>query len=872
MSKTVNKTTGNSNGVYIEGNSNLTFTNGSVISGARGVVAGGASTITIADADITAAAVGMYANVATINGERLTVLTTGRNGYGVFANSAAGSISLRDSTVTTLGDYGNGLYVTNGTLLSEQNDVSTSGIGANAVYAYGATGNISVTGGTLTTTGANAAGILASTGGRVTADNLTINSSGAGLSATGASRIDATNLIVNTGSGSSAIAAAAGATIAGTSIQGQAADAGNLVAFDGTATSANSVTLVDSALSVDGSSAIGINSINGINQLSLTNSQLSAADGSAITLQNGSTLNLTLDGSALAGVTLLDATATGTSAQISAANGSVLQGDISVDPAAAANSSLALDNSQWSGSASGLQALTLENGSQWNMADNSSLSSLTLNDSTLNFDHSNGRSTTLTVNGDFAGTGGTLVMNTVVAGDDSDTDKLRVTGNTSGATSVVVNNAGGSGAQTLNGIELITVDGNSDGEFSQKGRIVAGAYDYHLARGTGTDSKNWYLTSDVNIVPPVTPVTPITPITPVTPVTPVTPEVPDTGIVPPAVPGTGSVVRPVVIPQHQMIIRPEVGNYLANIAAANTLFNLRMHDRGGETQYVDALTGEQKTTSMWMRSVGGHQQARDSSGQLKTETNRYVMQLGGDLKTGSLNGTDSLHFGAMAGYGNARSNTDSDVTGYRSQGHTTGYNVGVYGTWYQQPQQQTGAYVDSWLQYSWFSNSVNGDHLAAERYKSNGFTASLESGYSWKLGEDGAKNSYFIEPNAQLIWMGVKADDLTEANGTRVSNKGDGNVQSRVGVRASLKTAGDEGQAVFKPYLEANWINNSKTFSSTLNGVSVSSQGEKNIAELRVGVDSQLKSNVNVWGSLGQQAGSSQYRDSSAAVGVKISF
>lgn len=102
-------------------------------------------------------------------------------------------------------------------------------------------------------------------------------------------------------------------------------------------------------------------------------------------------------------MTLLDATATGTSAQISAANGSVLQGDISVDPAAAANSSLALDNSQWSGSASGLQALTLENGSQWNMADNSSLSSLTLNDSTLNFDHSNGRSTTLTVNGDFAG-------------------------------------------------------------------------------------------------------------------------------------------------------------------------------------------------------------------------------------------------------------------------------------------------------------------------------------------------------------------------------------------------------------------------------------------------------------------------------------
>jgi autotransporter family porin len=866
----VTVTTGTGYGVYAEGNSNLTLTNSNITSGSRGLVAGALSTINVSDTDIQASSQGLYANGATINGERLTVMTTARTGYGVFSNAAAGNISLTDSKITTQGDYGYGLYTVNGTLNATDNEVKTSGINAHAVFATGATGNLSVAGGSLTTTGAGAAGIYASGGGRVTADNLAINSSGAGLSATGASVIDASNVNLTIAAGSSALSADSGATLNGTSLLGQVADNGSLIALSGAASSANTVTLTDSTLNAVGSSAVGINSVNGINQVALTNSHLDAELGNAITLQNGSALNLTLDGSSLGGLQLLDASASGTSAQISAQNGSRLNGNIQVDPAAVTHSQLAMDDAQWRGSANGLQTLTLANGSLWNMTDSSDVQSLTLNNSSVNFDHSNGRSTTLTVDGNYIGTGATLMMNTVLAGDDSDSDRLHVTGDTRGSTDVVVNNAGGGGAQTLRGIELITVDGTSDGIFSQKGRITAGAYDYHLARGEGADSKNWYLTSDTNVIAPdPTPVAPDpTPVVPdPTPVTPEVPGTPDDGeaIITPGKPT--ETVRP-----GQMIVRPEVGNYIANIAAANTLFNLRLHDRGGETQYVDALTGEKKLTSLWMRNVGGHQQVRDGSNQLKTETNRYVLQLGGDLAGGSSNGTDSLHLGAMAGYGNARSNTDSNVTGYRSQGHTTGYNLGIYGTWYQQSDQQTGAYLDSWLQYGWFNNSVNGDHLQAEQYKSSGFTASIESGYSWKVGEDGLKNSYFIAPSAQFIWMGVKADDFNEANGTRVSSKGDGNVQSRLGVRASLKTPGETGQTVLTPYVEANWINNSKAFGSTFNGVNMRTQGEKNIGELRVGLDSQLNSDLNLWGSVGQQAGSNQYRDTSAAVGVKISF
>ncbi|MCV5539707.1 autotransporter outer membrane beta-barrel domain-containing protein, partial [Escherichia coli] len=67
---------------------------------------------------------------------------------------------------------------------------------------------------------------------------------------------------------------------------------------------------------------------------------------------------------------------------------------------------------------------------------------------------------------------------------------------------------------------------------------------------------------------------------------------------------------------HDNNLRPEASSYTANIAAANTMFVTRLHARLGQTQYVDAITGEPKATSMWMRHEGGHNRWRDGSGQL----------------------------------------------------------------------------------------------------------------------------------------------------------------------------------------------------------------------------------------------------------------
>lgn len=466
----------------------------------------------------------------------------------------------------------------------------------------------------------------------------------------------------------------------------------------------------------------------------------------------------------------------------------------------------------------------------------------------------------LTIDGNYTGNEGRITFNTALADDSALTDHMTVKGNTSGNTRVSVRNAGGSGARTINGIEIIAVEGNSAGTFTKDGRIVAGAYDYNLERGTGngSDTNNWYLTNKAP-EPPVDPTNPIDPTDPTNPTDPTGPENPT----PPGTP----------------MYRAEAGSYISNIAAANTMFITRLHDRLGETQYTDTLTGEKKVTSLWLRQVGTHNRANDSTGQLKTQSNQYVIMMGGDVAQWSNDGFDRTHLGLMAGYGNNSSHSRSHLTGYKSDGHVNGYNVGVYGTWYANDAERTGFYVDSWASYSWLKNTVSGQELSSEEYRSKGFTASLESGYTWKVGEfEGSKgtlNSVYIQPKAQAIWMGVKAKDHVETNGTRVDSDGDDNVQTRLGARTYLNSHSklDDGKnREFEPFVEANWIHNTHDFGVSMNNVSIKQVGARNLGELKTGVEGKLSNNLTAWGNVGQQMGDKGYSNTEAMLGVKYSW
>lgn len=566
----------------------------------------------------------------------------------------------------------------------------------------------------------------------------------------------------------------------------------------------------------------------------------------------------------------------------------LIDGDLHAAGATAATSSLPqqnstiklnmTDNSLWSGASyitsatAGTGVISLQmSDATWNMTNSSTLTDLTLNGgSVVNFGHADGEPwQTLTINEDFTGNGGKLVFNTVLNDDTSETDKLKVLGNTAGNAFVAVNNIGGTGAQTIEGIEIIEVAGNSDGTFEKAGRIVAGAYDYNVVQ----KGSNWYLTSFIPAPPdpedpdPVDPHDP-DPVDP-DPVDPIDPDPVDP--VDPIIPEPEEPVAPPVTEQQY---RPEAGSYLANNYAANTLFMTRLHDRLGETQYVDMLTGEKKVTSLWMRNVGAHTRFKDGSGQLKTQSNSYVMQLGGDLAQWSSDGLDRWHLGAMAGYANSQNRTQSSLTGYHSRGQVTGYSVGLYGTWYANDADKTGTYVDTWALYNWFDNKVMGQEQAAEKYKSSGITASVEAGYSFKLGES-ERNSYWLQPKAQVVWMDVQADSHREANGTRVKDNTDGNLMTRLGVKAFINghNAIDDGKSrEFQPFVEANWIHNTQTTSVKMDDVSNDMRGTKNIGELKVGVEGQITPRLNVWSNVAQQVGDKGYSDTRGMLGVKYNF
>jgi autotransporter family porin len=137
------------------------------------------------------------------------------------------------------------------------------------------------------------------------------------------------------------------------------------------------------------------------------------------------------------------------------------------------------------------------------------------------------------------------------------------------------------------------------------------------------------------------------------------------------------------------------------------------------------------------------------------------------------------------------------------------------------------------------------------------------------------RNTLYIQPKAQITWMGVEADSHKEANGTHVEGSGDGNVQTRISVRIFGKGHNklDDGKGrTFQPFTEVSWIHNTKEFGASLNGNNVNLAGTRNIGELKAGVEGQLTKNIALWGNVGQQVGDKSYSDTSAMLGVKASF
>ncbi|WP_197487122.1 autotransporter-associated beta strand repeat-containing protein [Achromobacter ruhlandii] len=325
------------------------------------------------------------------------------------------------------------------------------------------------------------------------------------------------------------------------------------------------------------------------------------------------------------------------------------------------------------------------------------------------------------------------------------------------------------------------------------------------------------------------------------------------------------------------VFRPEIGSYASNLAAASVLFNTSLSDReSGEA--VDPVTGARRHA--WARTAAGRSHGNMSDGQNQFSADRSVLQMGSAIAGGTFTGKDGWRLGVMAGYGNQHSKTRSRLSGYQSRGAVEGYSAGLYGTWYQDALTHRGLYVDGWALYNRFDNTVKGDGLAKETYQSQGVTASLESGLLLEAGsyttDGGMENRFRFQPQVQVLWSGVKAADHTERTGTRVQGMGANNVQTRLGARLSIssghRSRGPGKAGTFETFLEANWLHASKQYGVMLDGVGATILGNRNVAELKAGVEGQLTERLGVSASLTRRQGGQGLRATQGALTLTLRF
>lgn len=427
------------------------------------------------------------------------------------------------------------------------------------------------------------------------------------------------------------------------------------------------------------------------------------------------------------------------------------------------------------------------------------------------------------INGNYTGNGGNITLNTVLADDNSPTDRLVITGDTSGSSNVTVNNIGGIGAKNNNGIQVIKVDGQSAGSFSLNQRAQAGVLEYFLYQGTPTNPSDgsWYLRSNY---------------------------------------------------QDKVITySPESASFIANIAAAKTLFNTRLADLyAGDVRNPEESNGAEPST-LWLRQVGSHNKFKDTSGQLSSTSNNYTTQLGGELFNSQFTGQDRFAMGVMAGYARAMGSSRSNETNYKSHNSLTGYSVGIYGTWYADQVARHSPYIHSWIQYNWFHGSISSSVYDSGTYHLQGLSSSLEGGYPFQIYQ-GRDNNSFITPQVQFTVNGVKMNDI-DNNGSLVKQNGNINLQTRIGARLSNDTMlQKETSSILTTYLDINWIQNSRRPGVTSDSLTVKQAGENHLAEVKVGAEGQLNKNTSIWGNLTQQFGQHGYDDKAAMLGVKYRF
>lgn len=697
-----------------------------------------------------------------------TVVTTGTGAMGGVSDDG-GTMRLNGNSITTQGDVSLGLYATveqagtqfaaavDGTGL----DIETFGVGAHGATAQRhflvAPSTITLADTNITTHGASSSGLRALGGGAVVATGSDVVTEGDSAHGALARSVPSSVTLIGTtlaprGPQSHATVAETGGRIIGErAVLTPTGPLSSSLFAVGDATGVSTASFTDSRLSNIDGPTIGIA---GPADVSLVRSSVS---GNGLWLHVGTladfpalaapeppppmpAMDLDDPGAPLPPVTLPEVNAPVSTPglanlQVSA---STLTGAALTEPGSVSN-------------------VTLRDDSLWNLTGDSNLTTLVNDPSRILFTApAGGVFKTLTVV-NYVGEGQSLIgLNTRLNGDASPSDRLVIDGGSAtGQSRLAIANAGGRGALTTgNGILVVDAvnGGTTDaGAFALAGTVVAGPYEYSLARGSrdASNAQAWYLRSTLDCSGGPSPPCPAPP-------QPTPPE-------PPVPPGPPSPPGPAPVPNY----RTEVSLYSALPALAlrygwATLGNL--HERVGEEEQLrdrGDLRGEEALNGSWVRVIG---ESGDVDGDRRGiygngphyDYDLLALQVGLDAYAEEHEDGQRDHAGLYLGYGRIR----SDVTHYngRDAGHDEikGTSLGLYWSHFW----DGGAYLDAVWQGTWAKATARSTAPLDLKHDGFGWAGSLEGGYPFH------RDTQVFEPQAQVIYQTINHDDSQDGAAT----------------------------------------------------------------------------------------------------------
>lgn len=382
----------------------------------------------------------------------------------------------------------------------------------------------------------------------------------------------------------------------------------------------------------------------------------------------------------------------------------------------------------------------------------------------------------------YTGQNGTIALNTVLAADNSASDKVVINGGTAtGSTTLKVTNVGGQGAPTVsNGIEVVdAANGATTGTntFTLPGGVVkAGAYEYYLAKGglTAGTSENWYLR---NTVPGST-------------------SDPNGNAV---LAAAGTPALPVASGNPVVLYRPEVALYaqIPNVMRQLDWMQIdEFHLRQGDQLLLDE---KGPLPAGWGRVWGAHT-VLSEGGDVTPQFDGTMggVQVGHDIYADGAVGGHRNHYGVYIGMGRATGDVNGTAVGVSGAdvGHLSVNAYSLAGYWTH--IGPTGWYTDAVLSGTALgADTVSSDNVHASTH-GTAVTASLEGGLPVAIG-----HGLTIEPEAQIVYQHLSIRDLNDGASNVAFSNGN-TVLARFGVRVA--GTWDALGAAWQPYMSVNLL------------------------------------------------------------------